>query len=134
MNRFYLLVSVRAGRECEYCHAPERFSNFAFEVEHIVPLFAGGANKLENLAFSCRSCNVFKSNFLTGINEFGEEMHRLFDPRKDEWLEHFAFNSETLEIEGLSEIGRGTIRRLRINSEMQRQVRKLWQLTEDVFE
>lgn len=39
MNRFYLAVASRAGQLCEYCHAPESFSNFAFEVEHIVRLF-----------------------------------------------------------------------------------------------
>lgn len=134
MNRFYLLVAVRAGRVCEYCQAPERFSNFAFEVEHIVPPLAGGANEFENLALSCRSCNVFKSNFLTGIDESGYETQRLFNPRIDEWTEHFELNPQTLEISALSEVGRGTILRLRFNSEKQRQARILWQRAEDVFE
>lgn len=91
MNRFYLLVAMRAGRICEYCHTPESFSNFAFEVEHIVSPLFGGTTDLENLALACRSCNVFKSKFLTGINELGEDTGRLFDPRKDEWAEHFCF-------------------------------------------
>lgn len=126
MNRFYLLVAVRAKRVCEYCHAPERFSNFAFEVEHILPPLAGGTENLENFALACRSCNVHKSSFLTGIDDEGNEIGRLFNPRKDVWNDHFSFDPTTLKIEPLSEVGRGTLFRLRINSEMQMKARISW--------
>ncbi len=44
MNPFYTLVADRAAHRCEYCHAPELVFNFPFEVEHIVPLYRGGAD------------------------------------------------------------------------------------------
>lgn len=134
MNRFHLLVSLRAGKKCEYCRAPERFSNFFFEVEHILPTLLGGSSDLENLALACRSCNVFKSKFITGVRETGEETERLFNPRSDVWSEHFQLNPETFEIEGLTDIGYGTITRLRMNSKMQVNARVLWKMSEDVID
>lgn len=134
MNRFYLLVSSRAGKKCEYCQAPESFSNFNFEVEHIVPPLSGGPSEPGNLALACRSCNVFKSSFITGVDEIGTETGRLFNPRTDVWGEHFHLNSETFEIEGLTSTGRGTVFRLRVNSKMQVNARKLWRRSKDVLE
>ncbi|MGD9561477.1 MAG: HNH endonuclease [Pyrinomonadaceae bacterium] len=134
MNRFHLPVSLRAEKRCEYCHAPERFSNFAFEVEHILPPLSGGTTHLDNLALACRSCNVFKSRFVTGVDANGDEAGRLFNPRTDVWDEHFQIDPKTFAIKGLSDIGRGTIIRLRINSEMQVNARRLWRISEDIIE
>jgi len=126
MNRFYLKVAKRAGKICEYCRAPEIASNFLFEVEHIIPRSRKGKTEFENLALACRSCNIFKSDYLNGIDETGAETARLFHPRRDVWHEHFRSNSETLEIEGLTEIGRGTVNRLRLNNPLQIRARKQW--------
>ncbi len=55
-------VSERADHRCEYCDldllsSPEAYK--LFEIDHIVPLSSGGdATNLENLALSCRHCNV----------------------------------------------------------------------------
>lgn len=119
MNRYYIAVALRAVYRCEYCRAPEEATNFVFEVEHIVPLAHGGVNESENLALSCRACNIFKADFLHGIDENGAQSERLFNPRLDDWQQHFAVDSETFQITGLTEIGRGTVNRLRINSERQ---------------
>jgi len=89
MNSNYLFVAARAEYICEYCRTPERFYNFSFEVKHIIPPKAGGRSEQENLALSCRSCNIFKSNHLTGIDSRGNETGELFDPRNDDWNEHF---------------------------------------------
>lgn len=126
MNRFYLKVARRAGKICEYCRAPEIAANFPFEVEHIVPRSRAGKTAFENLALACRSCNIFKSDHLNGIDESGAENVRLFNPRRDVWNEHFRSRSETFEIEGLTEIGRGTINRLRFNNPLQIQARRQW--------
>ncbi|MGI8788545.1 MAG: HNH endonuclease [Pyrinomonadaceae bacterium] len=78
MNIFYSKVAERAEKICEYCHAPEIASNFSFEVEHIVPLLRKGNIELENLALACRSCNIFKSYYLNGVDESGTEIPRTF--------------------------------------------------------
>jgi 5-methylcytosine-specific restriction endonuclease McrA len=69
VNRFYPRVSARALHVCEYCHAPEAVFNLPFEVEHIIPQALGGESRLENLALSCRSCNLYKSDFTTAFDE-----------------------------------------------------------------
>ena len=130
MNRFYPTVAARAGKICEYCRAPEIASNFPFEVEHIIPRSHNGKTKLENLALACRSCNIFKSNYLNGIDDEGMEAKALFHPRQDIWERHFRVNFETLEIEGLTETGRGTINRLRLNNSLQIKARRQWQRLE----
>lgn len=45
---------------------------------------------------------------------------------RDIRCEHFSIREETGEIEGLTEIGRATIARLRINSRAQIEARKQW--------
>jgi 5-methylcytosine-specific restriction endonuclease McrA len=58
MNRHYAAVAERARHRCEYCGAPEAVFNVPFEVEHIRPLVHGGSHVHDNLALSCRSCNL----------------------------------------------------------------------------
>ena len=91
MNRLYSVVAQRANRICEYCHAPEAVFNFDFEVDHIIPLSRGGTSELNNLALACRSCNAYKSTALLGLSE-GKAAVRLFNPRQDNWEEHFQWN------------------------------------------
>ena len=66
MNARYPAIAERATYRCEYCHAPESIFNFPFEIEHIYPQARGGSDDLDNLALSCRACNLFKSDFETG--------------------------------------------------------------------
>ena len=47
------------GGRCHYCGVdlhPFR----TFEVEHVVPISAGGTDELDNLVGSCRACNAKK--------------------------------------------------------------------------
>ncbi len=126
MNPRYAAVAARAGHRCEYCRAPEVLFNFPFEVEHIVPPRRGGADVAENWALSCRSCNVLKSAFLSGIDpESGEEV-RLFQPREDAWDDHFRAEVEDGTIVGRTAVGRATVARLGMNREAQRSARRQW--------
>jgi 5-methylcytosine-specific restriction endonuclease McrA len=126
MNPHYPLVSARARHACEYCHAPEIVFNLPFEVEHIMPLSHGGETTEDNLALSCRSCNLYKSNYVSAVDELTQTAARLFNPRRDAWPEHFSLRKETGEIEGLTEIGRATVSRLKVNSKAQVEARKQW--------
>ena len=123
MNPFYSIVAERASHICEYCHAPESVFNFSFEVDHIIPVSKGGTKDLENLALACRSCNAYKAFHQIGA---GDEATLLFNPRQNIWEMYFYINSETMAIEGLTEIGIGTIARLQINSQAQLKARLLW--------
>lgn len=126
MNRHYAFVAARARHVCEYCHAPEAVFNLPFEVEHITPQARGGETSTDNLALSCRSCNLYKSDSVSAFDERTQAEVNLFNPRRDTWREHFSMIEETGEIEGLTETGRVTLRQLRINSNAQLVARKQW--------
>ena len=126
MNPNYSFVSSRAGHICEYCHAPEAVFNLPFEVEHIFPLSRGGNDNENNLALSCRSCNLYKSDSVSSLDEETQIEARLFNPREDVWAEHFTLDRKTGEITGLTSVGKATISRLRINSKAQLAARVSW--------
>ncbi len=126
MNPNYSLVASRAEHICEYCRAPEAIFNLPFEVEHIVPLSRGGSDDENNLALSCRSCNLFKSDFVSAFDEKTQTEIRFFNPRRDDWTEHFVFDKKTGEIKGKTLIAQATISRLRINNDLQLAARVQW--------
>lgn len=126
MNPHYPLVSARARHVCEYCRAPEIVFNLPFEVEHIRPLARGGESGDENLALSCRSCNLYKADFVEAVDELRQQEVSLFNPRRDAWGEHFSIVEESGEILGLTACGRATVSRLRMNGEPQVAARRQW--------
>ena len=126
MNPFHDAIARRAAGRCEYCRAPEAIANFPFEVEHILAQVEGGDDSDENLALSCRSCNVFKGKARNAVDPMTRENASLFHPRRDRWSEHFRV--EGGEIIGLTPTGRATIVKLRMNSDYQREARILWTL------
>jgi hypothetical protein len=93
VNPYYGQVAERAGHRCEYCQAPEAIFNFIFEVEHITPPGKGGTDVASNLCLSCRGCNVFKSDYLDAVDPETMGSMPLFNPRQDQWEEHFAVNN-----------------------------------------
>lgn len=126
MNSLYPLVADRAAHRCEYCCAPELVFNLPLEVEHIIPVSRLGTDDENNLALACRSCNLHKSNRISGINpETGAET-RFFNPREDTWHEHFQIETQSGAIVGITAIARVTIAALEINSPLQLAARQIW--------
>ena len=119
-------VELRAGRRCEYCRAPQPATGIRYHLEHVFPESLGGTDDLDNLALACPTCNYHKSNHLLGIDEDGVAGRPLFNPRKDQWHEHFEFGSATPRLNGKTAEGRGTINRLRMNQPFQIEARRLW--------
>jgi 5-methylcytosine-specific restriction endonuclease McrA len=126
MNPLHPAISLRAGRRCEYCRAPEVLANFLFEIEHIVPQSAGGTDATTNLALACRSCNAHKSARQAAVDPTTGNRVALFHPRQDSWSDHFAINTQTNQIEGQTETGRATVAALQMNSPAQLEARHLW--------
>jgi len=115
-------VRERAGHRCEYCQLAERHSPVSkLQIEHIVPRKHGGSDDLDNLALACIDCNLHKGSNLTGIDPNTGQVIELFNPRRQRWPEHFAWNRS--DIAGLSATGRTTIRVMDLNSEDRIRVR-----------
>jgi hypothetical protein len=61
-----------------------------------------------------------------GVDPETRSKVRLFNPRYDHWEEHFQADPESGKITGLTAIGRATIARLEMNSEIQILARRQW--------
>ena len=106
-------IRIRAQHRCEYCHFPEAFSELSFHFDYVVARQHGGRTDLENLAFACCYCNRYKGPNLSGVDPDSQEVARLFQPRRDAWWEHFAWDGARLA--GKTATGRVTIQTLRLN-------------------
>ena len=109
------LVAERAHRRCEYCLSPESHATQSFTIEHIRPRSRGGATVASNLAFACPGCNAHKYNKIESPDPVDGAITALFNPRLQQWRDHFKWNEDYTEILGLTPTGRATVRALRMN-------------------
>ena len=108
-------VLERAGRRCEYCLLPERFSRHALEADHVFSDQHGGSTVESNLAASCMRCNRAKGPNVAAIDDESGDPVTLFHPRRQDWPDHFR--RDGVEIVGLTAVGRATVRVLAMNDE-----------------
>lgn len=110
-----LIVRKRAKYCCEYCLAQERFSPDPFSGEHIIPQAKGGTDDAENLALACQRCNNLKYIFTHSLDPGTGTIVSLYNPRLDDWHDHFRWNETFTIIIGISPTGRATVKRLQVN-------------------
>lgn len=111
------LVRHRAKSLCEYCHSSEEASAAQFAIDHILPRSLKGSDELNNLALACQRCNGYRYNFMSGMDPKTQMLVPLFNPREQEWSEHFARAEDDLRIVGLTSMGRATCDRLDLNDD-----------------
>jgi len=108
-------VRARAGDRCEYCRIRQGELPFAqFHLEHVVARQHGGSDELDNLAYACQQCNLFKGPNLSSIDPATGEPAWIFNPRQQLWEEHFVMQGAL--IVGTTPTGRATARLLQMNS------------------
>lgn len=108
------LVRRRAENRCEYCRLPQDAVDFAFHVEHVIARQHGGGDAPDDLALACDRCNLHKGPNLTAIDPVSGAVVRLFDPRREDWNDHFR--SDAAIMLGLTPTGRATVRLLEMNA------------------
>jgi hypothetical protein len=109
-------VERRARERCEYCQTQELIIGMPLEVEHIVPVVAGGATDEINLCLACPAAIVTKVR----------KWKPLMRQRRQNWYEHFRWQDDGLLIIGLTSTGRATINALQLNNRYLLRSRKLW--------
>ena len=109
------LIRERAQYLGEYCHSSEEASAAQFAMDHILPRSPGGSDHLENFALACQRCNGYRYNFIMAIDPHTQAMVPLFNPRTQQWGEHFMWTADGLHMMGTSPIGRATCSRLDVN-------------------
>jgi hypothetical protein len=97
-------------------------------VEHIIPLAAGGKSDEENLWLACPLCNGFKGSQTHHLDPETGEAAPLFNPRWQNWSDHFQWSAGGVEIRGLTPAGRATVVALKLNSDNLTRARRRWVL------
>ena len=109
------IVAARASYCCEYCKSPVKFCGDLPTIDHIVPVTRGGLNDLNNLAYSCHSCNSFKRDYIKLTDEATGDTVPIFHPRLDSWIDHFMWSEDFLKILPRTVTGKLMIDLLKLN-------------------
>lgn len=116
-------VHQRANFRCEYCQTGQHVTGQAMHVEHIDP---DGGDQLENLALACATCNLSKARAISALDHDTSEIVALFNPRNQQWVEHFEWIEHGTQIRGRTPTGRATLIRLQMNVARIVNARKVW--------
>jgi HNH endonuclease len=123
MVRVYIPVEVArrvreaARHRCGYCLSPQRLVMARLQIEHIVPRAKGGTSEEANLWLSCPLCNNYKGDQTEAQDPETGETVPLFNPRLQNWFEHFAWTPDGLRIIGKTPIGRAAVAALHLSDD-----------------
>ena len=112
-KRLRELIRNRAGDCCEYCQMPQQFDELRHQIDHVIAEQHRGPTSSENLALACYTCNKHKGPNISSIDPETEARADLFDPRNDQWTDHFNWDGPALT--GMTPVGRATVALLKIN-------------------
>lgn len=119
-------VSAQARHQCGYCLTQELVVGLPMEVDHLLPHSLGGATVEDNLWLACSLCNDHKGNRLLAIDPVSGKQVRLFNPRHQNWAEHFSWAEGATRIDGITPVGRATVAALHLNRPSLVLARRLW--------
>jgi len=108
-------VAAQARERSGYCLTREAVTGAELEIDHIIPEARGGPTIEANLWLACVTCNKYKRDQTVVPDPATGSMVALFDPRRQEWPEHFAWVDAGIRIEGRTAIGRATVAALQLN-------------------
>jgi hypothetical protein len=83
----------------------------------LIPQSLGGPDTEDNLALACHRCNGRRYNFTDGIDPKTQVTIPLFNPRYDQWSDHFIWSANGQRVIGKTPRGRATVERLDINDD-----------------
>lgn len=121
-------VRESAGNRCGYCHSAQQYVMGILEIEHLVARAQGGTDDEANLWLSCSLCNRYKGAQGSGRDPSTGKSVPLFNPRTQNWIEHFHWSADGAYILGLTPTGRATVESLKLNNELAVEVRRNWVL------
>lgn len=119
-------VRAQAGDRCGYCLSLQKYVLGILEIDHIIPKAVGGSDDEENLWLACSLCNNYKGTQTYGFDLVTKTNIQLFNPRIQQWSEHFIWNEEGTEIIGITACGRVTVVALKLNNNIAITVRRQW--------
>lgn len=132
MARAYISKALRkkvagaAKHRCGYCLTPQSFTAMPMEIEHIIPVAAGGPSIENNLWLACPLCNGYKGSQTDRVDPMTSQEVKLFNPRDQDWNEHFRWSEDGSQIIGQTSCGRATVIALKLNNEHLVRARRRW--------
>jgi hypothetical protein len=121
-------IRASASNKCGYCRSLQMYVLGLLEIEHIIPKAKGGTDDEENLWLACRLCNNYKGTQTDAVDPVTNKKVKLFNPRKQNWSEHFEWSSDGAQIIGTTATGRATVIALQLNNIISVTVRQQWVL------
>jgi hypothetical protein len=119
-------VRAQAENRRGYCLARQEYVPWVLELDHIVPKSKGGTDDEENLWLACHSCNLFKGDQTHGRDPLTGRRVRLFNPRRQQWKQHFRWSDDGAFIIGRTAYGRATVAALNLSNLVAVTVRRNW--------
>ena len=107
-------VASRSDFLCEYCLIHEEDTFWGCQIDYIDSVKNGGRSEPDNLVSVCVFCRRGKNADIGSLLGRTGELVRVFDPRQDEWSDHFYL--EELVIKPRTHIGEVTVEILKFNS------------------
>ncbi len=119
-------IAGEALSRCGYCLTRERVSGVPLTIEHLIPRAKGGDDTDENLWLSCRLCNEAKGILTEDRDPETGEIVPIFNPRFQQWADHFMWSDRGTRVIGTTPSGRATVTTLSLNTEFRISARALW--------
>lgn len=110
-------IRKQARNRCGFCLSPQSLVMARLQIEHIIPVAKGGSSKEENLWLACPLCNSHKSDKTQGVDPKSKKTVLLFNPRTQNWHEHFEWSADGVQIIGKTPTGRATVVALKLNDD-----------------
>jgi len=119
-------IAEQARNRCGYCLSSEQIVGLPMEVDHLLPQALGGHTIEVNLWLACSACNAFKGQRISARDPESGLTVRLFNPREQDWNEHFLWVDSGSRIVGRTAVGRATAKALRLNRPLLVKARRSW--------
>ncbi|TAG92830.1 MAG: HNH endonuclease [Oscillatoriales cyanobacterium] len=120
------IIRAQSQNRCGYCRSLQMYVLGILEIDHIIPKAVGGTDNEENLWLACSLCNNYKGIQTDALDVVTQTRVTLFNPRTQQWSEHFVWSEEGTEIRGVTDCGRATVTALQLNNNIAVTVRRQW--------
>lgn len=127
-NTLRATITEAGQRRCGYCLTQEAVIGMPMEIDHIIPVAAGGASTEDNLWLACPRCNRTKGTQTHAVDPQSGARMRIFNPRAQVWGEHFAWEDAGVCVVGLTAEGLSTVAALDMNNRFVVRARRVWVL------
>jgi hypothetical protein len=121
-----LRVAETSRFRCGCCLTSRHIIGPLLEIDHIIPESRGGTHDEDNLVLACPMCNGHKADKVEATDPDTQVTVALFNPRRQQWHEHFEWIEDGTVVRGKTATERATVATLLMNHPYTVLARSLW--------